>query len=370
VLFIIVAIGLLLRRRAGVLPAAASVLWLCVWTAVAVVTHGASTETIREGVREASVIALAVIVYNGRGVVNPQVSARVIQFAGCPPAVLALYQLASHTGMDIAGNLRSNGTFSRPSTAVMFFAIAACVSMWRYLDYRREPFDGFCVILFAAAAISTFTIDGLITLFAMMMTLGVMSSGARVRKLLPCVIGILVVVVFFATPLGAKRIAHESTTSIGAAERGEPSTSLAWRIEKWRLLLPEWEHSPLVGRGLGTTTTSKAIPGSRFAGYPPHNEYVRYLVEAGIFGLAILMWALVILVRSLVRRRRLPGTSCAGTLNASTLALVVIGGCLVNSLADNTLLSSPTCYAAALIIVAALCLPDRDAGGAPEAQTV
>ncbi len=58
VLFILVAAGLLLRRRHGVLPTVLVVLWLCVWTAIAVNTSGASGETLREGVREVSVVAL------------------------------------------------------------------------------------------------------------------------------------------------------------------------------------------------------------------------------------------------------------------------------------------------------------------------
>jgi hypothetical protein len=54
----------------------------------------------------------------------------------------------------------------------------------------------------------------------------------------------------------------------------------------------------------------------------------------------------------------------AGTLNAATLALAIVVGCLVNSLADNTLLNSPTCYAAVLIVAAVLSLPGSANGSA------
>ena len=160
-----------------------------------------------------------------------------------------------------------------------------------------------------------------------------------------------------ASPLGARRIAREASSRLATVERGEASTSLDWRLDKWKLLLPKWEASPLVGQGLGTTTTTKAIPGDRFSGKPPHNEYVRYLVETGIIGFAILLWALTILVRSLLRRRRTWGASDVDVFDAATLALVVVAGCVVNALADNTLLNSPTCYAAALIVIAALSAP-------------
>jgi isoprenylcysteine carboxyl methyltransferase (ICMT) family protein YpbQ len=85
---------------------------------------------------------------------------------------------------------------------------------------------------------------------------------------------------------------------------------------------------------------------------------VRYLVETGVVGLTILLCALALLIRDLARRRRSEGAMHAGARNAPALALAVVIGCLVNALADNTFLNSPTCYAAALIVVAVLSLPD------------
>lgn len=366
VLFILVAGGLLLRRRHGVLPTALAVLWLCVWTAIAVNTSGASTETLREGVREASVIALAVIVYNARGAVTVPRATRLVQLVGFAPALLALYQLATHTGIDVGGYLRANGTFAHPNSAVMFFAIAATASLWRYLDYGRRRSDALLVILFAAAVISTFSIDGLITLLAMMVAFGALHPGSLRIKLIPYMVGGLVVLVFFATPLGTQRIVSESSTSLAA---GEPSTSLSWRINKWETLLPEWEQSPVFGQGLGTTTTAEDTLAAPFGRVPPHNEYVRYLVETGVLGLTVLVAALAFLILCLARKRKIPGTLDAGTFNASSLALAVLAGCLVNSLADNTILDTPTSYAAALIIAAVLALPGVEVRRAPAPQT-
>jgi O-antigen ligase len=369
VLFILVAIALLLRRRKGVLPTALAALWLCVWMGIAAGTHGTSTETLREGVREGSVLALAVIVYNARGAVTVSTATRLVQLVGLAPALLALYQLATHTGMDIAGNLRSNGTFAHPDSAAMFFAIAATASLWRYLDDGRRRSDALLTTLFAAAVITTLSLDGLAALAAMLIALGALRPGPFAAKLGPCLIAGLVLLAFLATPLGAQRIAKESSTSLATADRGEADTSLDWRLHKWQTLLPEWEASPLVGQGLGTTTTTEAVPGNRFSGKPPHNEYVRYLVETGVIGLAILLAALTILIRNLLRRRRIPGTLDEGTLNAPALAIVIIVGCLVNALADNTFLNSPTCYAAALIVVAILSLPGVETQRAAIPQT-
>ncbi len=359
VLFVLVAVGLLLRRRRGVTPTSLAALWLGVWTTVALVTHGASTETLREGVREASVVALAAIVYNAWDTVTVPVAARLVQIAGVAPGLLALYQLVTNTGTVVAGHIRSNGTFAHPNSAAVFFAIGAISSLWLYLDNGRRRFDAFLVALFAAALITTVSIDGLLALIAMLMTFGALHSGTPRVRLVPFLAAGLVALVFFGTPLGSERIAKESSTSLS----GEPNTSLAWRFRKWKLLLPEWERSPVLGRGLGATTTIEAPtePELTMAAFRraylrdalPHNEYLRYLVETGVIGLALLLGALAILLTKLFRRRRaeLPATSGA---NTATLAIATISGCLVNSLADNTFLNSPTCYAAVLIVITVL----------------
>ena len=368
-LLILLAIGLMIRRSQGMRPTVVALLWLAVWTAVAVSTRGASAATLREGVREASVVALAVIVYNARGVVTPSVATRLVQFLAFVPAVLALYQAATHTGMDVTGELRSNGTFFHPASAAIFFAIAAAVSLWRYLA-NRGRLDAFLFALFAGALIATVSIDGLITLVAMIVALGVLRPGTWRVKMGTCAIAMAVVLVFFATPLGAQRIFAESATNVASAESGSGNTSLAWRIHKWKILLPEWERSPLLGRGLGTTLTTRAtVPGDYYSGKPPHNEYIRYLVETGVIGLAILLFGLGILIRSLLDRGRISLSLREGTVNAATLGLVVVLGCLVNALADNTFINSPTCYAATLIVAAVLSLPKRNPSDAPTRPT-
>jgi O-antigen ligase len=315
-----------------------------------------------------SVVALAVIIYNARGAVTVPIAARLAQFIGLVPALLALYQLATNTGMDIAGNIRAHGTFAHPNSAAMFFTIAITASLWLYLDHGRRRFDALLVALFAAALIATFSVDGVITLIVMFTVFGTLRPGTVLTKLGPCAVAVVVALVFFATPLGAHRITGETSTSLTAAERGETTSTLDTRLYRWKTLLPVWEGSPVFGRGIGTTTTTESTAANRLNFLLPHNEYLRYLVETGVVGLAILLAGLAILIRSLIRRRRITGTPAAGTLNAPALALAIVAGCLVNSLADNTLLNSPTCFAAALIVAAVLALPSLEVGRAPTTQ--
>jgi len=356
VALMIVAAGLLVARRRGVPAATLGGLWLCIWTAIAITTSGASSETLREGVREASVLALAMVVYNAPRVATAPRATRLIQAAGVLPALLALYQLPTHTGMLVSGHLRSHGTFAHSDSAVMFFSMAAAASLWRYLDHGRGRLDVTLTALFAAAALSTYALDGLITLLVMMVALGALYRGPLRMKAVPFAVAALIAVVFFATPFGAQRISKESSINVTATERGDPNTSLAWRFHKWETLVPLWEASPVLGRGLGTTTTTAPQPYDRFVGQPPHDEYVRYLVETGVLGFVILLAAFGAMIRAIFRRRRFTAHYGQEALSASTIALVAITGCLINSLADNTLLNSPTCYAAVLLVVPALAL--------------
>ncbi len=357
ILFILVAIGLLIRRQRGVQATILALLWLCLWTTIAIHTHGSSAETIREGVREASVVALAVLVYNARGAVTVPIATRLVQLIGVVPALVALYQFATHKGMEVAGHIRSNGTFVHPNSAAIFFAIATIVSLWRYLDGGRRRSDALLMALFAAALIATFSIDGLLSMIVMLLAFGVLRPGAVRAKLGAFAVAVLVIGAFLATPLGAERLANASSSNVTTAEHGAPNSSFAWRVYKWETLLPEWERSPLFGQGLGTTVTSEATAANRLAGFVPHNEYLRYLVETGVVGLATLLWALGVLMRALFRKRRLPGIRGAGTLNAASLAITVVIGCLFNSIADNALVDSITGYTAALLAVAVLSLP-------------
>jgi uncharacterized membrane protein len=355
VLFILVALGLLMRNRRGMRAATLAALLLSLWTVVAISTHGASTVTIREGVREASIFALGVIVYNSRGVINTSLATRLIQIAGVGAALLAIYQLMTHSGLLIAGQVRSNGTFTHPNGAAVYFAIATMSSLWRYLDKGRHRSDAIFSALFAAATITTFSLSGLAGLLTMLVVFGALRSGSYRIKFGAYAVAALVVVAFLATPLGAERIANESSTQLSSAEtRGTANTSLAWRFYKWRTLIPEWERAPVLGQGLGTTITVEGTSEYVTAGKVPHNEYVRYLVEAGVVGLAILIWAIVSLFRAFSRQRKMIDIGDQGVLGIAVLA-----GCLVNALVDNTLLYSTTGYALALIMAAILSAPNN-----------
>lgn len=342
---ILVAIGLLVYRRRGLVPALAIALGLGAWMAVAVHTQGASAVTVREGVRELSIVAVAVIAYNARRALDLATVARIVQVAGIIAALLAIFQLATHSGVSVGGDMRSNGTFAHPNDAAVFFAIAATASLWRFTDAGRRRFDLALAGVFALATLSTFSIDGFLTLLVMIAAFGMLRPGSRRLKLQAAALVVVLALAFLVSPAGSARLSSESSAEAGASARHGSGSSLSWRLYKWETLIPEWERSPYLGKGLGTTVTTEATAQSTTAGNLPHSEYVRYLVETGIVGFAVLAAGMTMLIRRLNRGRRL-----AASQSAAILTLALIAGLLVNALAANTLLYTPAAYAAALIV--------------------
>jgi O-antigen ligase len=183
----------------------------------------------------------------------------------------------------------------------------------------------------------------------MIVIFGVLRSGSRRLSVGSCVLALCIGVAFLATPLGAERIANESTTELSTnGTRGPATTSLEWRLEKWQRLIHIWEARPILGRGLGTVTSEEAPTGHPTNSPLPHNEYLRYLVETGVLGLIILLGALASLILRLRRAKR------TATSHGPTLALAVVAGLLANAAASNTLLYTPAAYAATLIVACAL----------------
>jgi O-antigen ligase len=337
------ALGLLWRRREGLRPTLAVAAAIGLWTLIMVAGEGASAVSLREGVREASLLAVAVIVVNSRGVLSLERCTRIVQVAGAIAGIVALIQVATHNGMDVAGDIRSNGTFSHPNAAAVYFAVAAISSLWRWLELGRTRLDAAFLLLFSAAAITTFSIDGVGALIAMAVVFAMVRSGSARFRIGVCVAVAALAAVFALTPIGSNRIASETNTSLSGSS-GAETNSLEWRVHKWRHLVDEWKSSPVVGHGLGWTVAQD--DGHPSNSQLPHNEYVRYLAETGAVGIGLLLAGLgafgFVLLRGSDRGRG------AGALGAALLA-----GLMVNALAANTLLYTPAAYAAVAVLAAA-----------------
>jgi O-antigen ligase len=102
----------------------------------------------------------------------------------------------------------------------------------------------------------------------------------------------LVIVLFGSTEFGQERLGSLGETPLLNKDidiwraillsQGD-NNSFNWRLSQWYLELRVWQHSPILGYGLGLS-----IPAAG-NGFLPHNDYIRALVEGGIVGLVIFL---------------------------------------------------------------------------------
>ena len=347
VALILLAIGLFARRREGLRPTLAVAAGIGLWTMIAVHYDGVSSVTAREGLREASIAAVAVIVINSRRSLDLDACTRIVQFAGAIAAAVALIQFATHTGADVVGQIRSDGTFAHPNDAAVYFAIAAVASLWRFSERGRGRLDAAFVLAFTAAGVVTFSLTGVIAMLVMVLVLALLGGGSRRFKLGAAAVAAAVVVAFLLTSVGSERVNTESATQLGKGA-ARSTSSVDWRLVKWRHLLHEWRQEPVLGKGLGSTTTAVSESHSSNSQLP-HNEYLRYLVETGVVGLGLVLAGILLLMRRLWAIGKAPTRSGEAALGGALMA-----GLLVDAVAANTLLYTPAAYAAALLL-AAIC---------------
>jgi O-antigen ligase len=92
---------------------------------------------------------------------------------------------------------------------------------------------------------------------------------------------LFLLVAFSQTENGQRRIQElKASPSLHEVVKSEISTnSFTWRMVNWKVLLEQWQKSPVLGYGLNTAEIVNP-----WHGVSPHNDYLRFLVECGIVG--------------------------------------------------------------------------------------
>ena len=330
------------RARSILLPA----IFVIAWTALSTINYGADPVVWREGIRELSILAVAVLstmlVDRWR---RPFFLSNLLLGLVVAPAAAAILQFATRTGAAIGGELRSFGTFSHPNAAAPVFGIAVLLS-FVLLDVTGKLRYLVLSAFFAVAVFSTGSLTGFASTVVMLLAYAVLRPGKTGRKVGIVAVTSIVVLAFVLSPLGQERLAEQASFSFDAYGNQDASaSSLGWRLYNWSTLLSRLGESPLVGFGLGSTTT-----GATATGTIPHSEYVRYLFETGILGFSLLLIGIAVLFRHLWRSHRRSGL----IVSESLVGVCIIVGLLVHAATANTVLSTVLMYLVALFIAGSL----------------
>lgn len=320
----IIGLSVLVLVRSPSWPARVLVITLALFASAAAgaAIYGAA-ETYGEAVRVLSLVAVAVITINAPGTLTLGRVTGLVQAVGTLPALYALVQLATGTGVYSEGVLRSTGTLAQANSAAVLFALCNIATFSRLLSSTGKRWvNGGFMALFLVAQVATASIGGFATVVAMVLVYMVVEAGRRFHRI---VLGLLALAVAVVMALDSKAGAGRLTeyTSGGSVD----DTSLGWRFQAWAKVLAVWREHPVLGNGIGATTSGIILHTI------PHNEYVRLLAEVGVVGLAavvlLVVWYAVAMTRRLLSGA--PRAVCA-------LGLAVLAGSVINGLAANTML--------------------------------
>ena len=236
------------------------------------------------------------------------------------PSLVGVGQWVNGSTRSVGDLNRTTGTFLHPDPYGIYLALVVVAglavflagrSLWRWLALA-------VVVSATAALVLSYTRTGWV-----MVVLGVLVLGvARYRWLL--VVGPLALAIAFAAVPGVSARFHELTKAPEVTY--DTGDSFQSRVALWRENLPKAQERPLTGLGFG------AIVDQSSDSAHVHSDYVRALVETGVFGFLAFLWLLLAAVvgcaRSLAASSRgspvLIAASAAG-LAASVCYLLASG---------------------------------------------
>ena len=214
--------------------------------------------------------------------------------------------------------------------------IPLLISLSHLVRERERMLAGVAAAIMVGTVFLSGSRGGMISIFVELMIVAVLMS--RRHKSFRIAIGSLafaVVLISMLTWLGGKELTHR-VSSISTETRGEISGGTRLSIDRDALRM--FIHRPILGWGLGTFPIVYPQFRSFYTNFfvnEAHNDYLQFMVETGVAGLAVMVWFIVILYR---RARNKIGNWTSNVSSATTLACILgATGILVHSFFDFNL---------------------------------
>lgn len=242
---------------------------------------------IREWVRRFTFLMVYLLVLQLKDRLHPQRVITLLFFSLVVPVTVALMQIPSGD--------RIQGTIGHPNAFATYLSLMIALTWWRLsLAERRLPWM-LLLGLLAFAYVNTRSLAALITAGVLILVLN--ASKLNPIRIVGAVIVFSIVLALFASTGGGQERLNElletpllnpdmdvSRTIILAAGDGN---SFNWRVTHWYYLLQSWQNHPILGYGIGTGPYLSPLRNDAGSPYTPHNDYIRFLAEQGIVGLAL-----------------------------------------------------------------------------------
>ncbi|ARV57665.1 polymerase [Nostocales cyanobacterium HT-58-2] len=269
---------------------------------------GYLSDSIREWIRLFSWLMVYLLVMQLKDRIPPQRVISVLFLALVPPLIVGLMQmfipsvlppmLSAHNydaGSLTSEGFRIRGTIGHPNGFVTLLLLFIGLTWWKIKQSRQSLLWLLLLGLLAFFYVSTKALFGLMMIATFVVVL-VAPRLSPVNLIGGILFVVLVLGLFASSEFGRERLGSLANTPLLNPDidvsraillSQSDNNSFNWRISQWYTLINAWRQYPFLGYGLGLSTN---IPTN---GLLPHNDYVRALVEGGIFGLLTFLGFLV-----------------------------------------------------------------------------
>jgi putative inorganic carbon (hco3(-)) transporter len=250
-----------------------------------------------------------------------------VVLSGLIPAAAGIGQYVWGGQRTIGDYSRLTGTFVHPDPYGIYLALVLTVGMTVIL--ARASWDRWLVapalLILIAALVGSYTRTAWVIAGIAVLVLG----AARFRRLL-LLAPLLVAAVILAVPSTTTRFNDISTPRTNPYGSGNSFNS---RVTQWRDALPKAERRPLTGLGL-----TAIVDESQYSQHV-HSDYVRTLVETGVFGFISYVWLLLATLIGCVKTIRAAGRESVWPLAAAGLAGLAVATCYLVASGDSNLIT-------------------------------
>jgi O-antigen ligase len=250
-----------------------------------------------------------------------------VVLSGVIPAAAGIGQYVWGGQRTIGDYSRLTGTFVHPDPYGIYLALVITVGMTVLL--ARTSWDRWLVapalLILIAALVGSYTRTAWVIVGIAILVLG----AVRFRRLL-LLAPFLVAAVILVVPSTTTRFNDLSTPRSNPYGTGNSFNS---RVTQWRDALPKAERRPLTGLGL-----TAIVDESQYSQHV-HSDYVRTLVETGVFGFLSYVWLLLATLIGCAKTIRATGRESTWPLAAAGLAGLAAATCYLVASGDSNLIT-------------------------------
>jgi len=265
---------------------------------------------LREWIRLLSLVLLYFVVLVIARRTNYERILNVCLLALVVPLAVTYYQMIFSLGISTAVGFRAFGTMVHPNILAAFLVVMIALTIWKLGKHRppeglwlRRVLWGGLLLLELPALIVPISSNGWLMFAVFLLVLALVVRGKRL-KIVAISTGILLLILFIFVSSQNINVGKEIMQNLQDLGYRSPEASvgggtLEGRFQMWGKLIEVWRTHPLRGYGLNTTPFVNPV-----TGLAPHNDFLRYLVEGGVFGLLFFVVFQVAVGWQLFRLRR------------------------------------------------------------------